>query len=407
MGLPLSLYHLFGPLFFEVARKGASLDGMPARPPGILIWLHAPRAEDAEIVQDIVAHLSDRYPDAWFLVTDEGTAKGRTQDQCFRLSLPPDRLDTCRRFVAHWRPDLVAWIAPSLRPAIIAATFEQEVPIFLLDSGNAVQVTQGLRLFPGLVKTTLRMFSGVLSGDEMTSRVLVDAGADMFLVETVGVLERTPPPPRCNEAEWEELAALLATRPVWLAAGIPPGELGAVIAAHKKALRRSHRLLLILVPQDPDDTYDAEHALTDANLAFTKRSDGGEPDGECEVYLADTEDELGLWYRLSFATYMGGTLNPAEDACANPLGAASLGSIVIHGDYRAPYEEAFNRLERAGASISVDSSTDIAAALDLLLAPDKTAERAHAGWQVCSSGAEAMDHVLSIIEQTVEIGQRK
>ena len=399
----LALYHLFGPILSETTRQGSTPADWPKRPPGPLVWLHAPRREDREIVGDMVARLSDIEPDAWFLVTGREARGSAMEEQSFTTSLPPDTRAGAAQFIAHWKPDVAVWMTDSLRPAVIAEAADSGVPIFLVDTGSALRVlARGLWGYPGLLRTTLRRFSGILSGDEATRKALIAHGADRFMVETTGVLERAIEPPPCNEAERDTLARLLAARPVWLAAEVGLDELPVVLEAHGLAARRTHRLLLIVTPGNLDQAGRFAELMASRNLTFRRRSSGAEPDPETQVYLADTEGEAGLWYRLAIATLPGGTLREGAKAGPSPFGPASLGSVVVHGPHLGAHREAYERLQRAEASVRVESGPELAGAIDSLLAPDRAAEKAHAAWQVCSAGAEVMERVLSIIGDTLK-----
>ena len=60
-------------------------------------------------------------------------------------------------------------------------------------------------------------------------------------VEVAGSMEEQSAVLPHTEAERVSLAEVMATRPVWLVAGLAEAEEDAIIAAHRAALRLSHR----------------------------------------------------------------------------------------------------------------------------------------------------------------------
>ena len=199
------------------------------------------------------------------------------------------------------------------------------------------------------------------------------------------------------------MAAALNTRPVWLAAGVPEAEEAAVIAAHRAALRLAHRLLLILVPENPDRAATLAAQMEEAEgWTVAQRAREEEPDAETAVYLPDSTQEYGLWYRLAPVTFVGGSLG-GQGAIRNPMEAAALGSAIIYGPRAGGFGAAFGRLGAARAARAVGSAADLAEALAEVLAPDRAARLAQAAWTVASDGAEVTDRVLTRIRALIEV----
>lgn len=399
MGLALSIYNSLRPGIRPKADAN-QYDGLP-KPDGPLIWIHVSDAHDNAIVDDLMAELSELNPDVWFVVTTNHKIEPKLLDQCVWQTLPPDSPKSIQGFLDHWKPSVLAWLSGELRPAILSEAHKLGMSLYLIDTGGAIETSQQLRFWPGLRRSTLQLFDGIVVGDDATADALRQAGAPWEHIEITGVLEKDIPAPTCSEAERDSLAELLNSRPVWLAAEIHAGELEAVLAAHRQASRRAHRLLLIIVPDQLDLSDTFARTILDQDFILTRRSDGGEPEPDCQVYLADTEDELGLWYRLAPMSFIGQTISNRSGAGPNPFEAAALGSVVLHGPGIAPYALEYMRLERAGATEQVSHAGDLALAIEALLSPDKAAEMAHAAWLTSTAGAEVLDRVTTLLDEAL------
>jgi len=223
-------------------------------------------------------------------------------------------------------------------------------------------------------------------------------------IEVTGPMQIGLNVPSCNEKERREMAALLGTRPVWLAADVPMAELDAVATAHRQASRRAHRLCLILVPANPADAVEMAAQLRRDGTTVTCRSESTDPDEATQIYLVENNAELGLWYRLAPITYLAGTL--AGQGGRSPLEPAGLGSALLHGPLTAPHSADYERLASAGASRAVRSTVDLGNAVEVLLAPDKAAAMAHAAWDVTSSGAAVVNRIADLIRERIDrLGQ--
>lgn len=401
MAVSLTLYQLAMRLRHPRPAAENKTTLWPKRPPGPLLWLEAPHPEDRPVVDDLIQHLTDRLPDAWFLITgtraDADADADGFPDHCFVQPLPAESQAAVTAFLNHWRPDALAWLGGGLRPALIAETAARHIPAFLLDSGTALTVDGRWPNLPGLMRRTLRAFTRILAGDEKAAGDLQRAGANPWQVETIGALESSFEALACNDAERHTLSQLLASRPRWFAASIDPTEYGPVFDAHAQALRRTHRLLLIVTPANSAEGAVLASLLENQGLTYARRSIGEEPEAETQVYIADTEGELGLWYRLASVTFVGGTLPGCHSLSVDPFNAASLGSAVVHGPAITRHQDAFRRLGRADAARQVADTAELAGVIETLLAPDKVAEMAHAAWQVCSAGADVTDQVTGML----------
>lgn len=365
------------------------------RPDGPLIWLHAPRPEDQAVLRDLVYRLSDRHADIRFLVTSDAAETADRSGPIIRRPIPSETRAAVTRFVNTWSPDVGGWLGGDLRPGLISEAAARGMPIYMFDTGNALSIAAFRSLIPGLRGSVIRQFTSILAGDEKTAAAFLRAGANPEQVRTTGVLEHGINTLRCLEAERDTLADLFAARPVWLAAEIDRGEYDTVLTAHATALRRTHRLLLILVPSNPSDGPALAEMLADRDMSYELRSEGGEPEAETQVYIADTENEMGLWYRLAPTSFLGNTMVMGDGP--HPFNAAALGSVVLHGPETERHRDAYQRLGRVGASQQVANAAELAVGVETLLAPDKAAEMAHAAWLVCSAGAEVADLVLELL----------
>jgi 3-deoxy-D-manno-octulosonic-acid transferase len=64
--------------------------------------------------------------------------------------------------------------------------------------------------------------------------------------------------------------------------------------------------------------------------------------------------------------------------------------------------DAYSRLVSAGGARIVKDMESLSSAVTHLIAPDRAAAMAHAGWSVVSSGAETADLVLTQIDEWLD-----
>jgi len=384
------------------SRLAASQSTQPAhpRPPGPLIWLNAPGLAAARACGELVRRIAAERGDIGFLVTlPQGVtalSAGLPQGVAHQ-PLPPDTVAAALGFLDYWHPDIAVFSEGALPIALIDRAHARQVPLFLIDAvpGSGTQgLVQGLF---GVTRALLQHFDRILAQDEAAARRLRRQGAPAWRIEVAGKMEESTGAMPCTEAERDAMAGFLRSRPVWVAVAVPEVEESSVIAALRIALRLSHRLLLILVPEDPArGPALADYIGGELGLNVSLRSRDEDPDSEDQVYIADTEGEFGLWYRLAPLCYMGGTLF-GSNRPRHPFEAAALGSAILFGAMTGNHTDAYGRLANAGAARAVRNALELGDAVSDLMSPDKAAQMAHDAWAVSSNGAEVTDRVMRLL----------
>ncbi|SEK27834.1 3-deoxy-D-manno-octulosonic-acid transferase [Roseivivax marinus] len=356
------------------------------RPKGELVWLHAGSRAEARALETLAARLRQQRPETGLLATgawDEGAA-----------ALPPETPGDARLFLDHWRPDLCLWSGPTLNPALLWTAHEDGVPLLHADDGQAPHVAPAARWLPDPVPATLALFDTLFVADAAAERRLPRASLSADRIRRSGVLQETTLPLDCDDDQHEELLGLLAGRPIWLAARLRAGEARLVIDAHRVATRLSHRLVLVLVPASEEDGVQIAAAADASGLRVSRWDEGETVDDGTQIILCQGAEELGLWYRLAPLAFLGGSLVSGHGG-TDPFEAASLGVAILYGPNVGRHLAAYTTLVDAGAARIVRDEDSLAGAVSQLLAPDRAASMAHAGWEVVSAGAEATDAVLA------------
>ena len=78
---------------------------------------------------------------------------------------------------------------------------------------------------------------------------------------------------------------------------------------------------------------------------------------DTEVYIADTMGEMGLWYSLVKIAFIGGSL--VERGGHNPMEAAQLGVISLHGPHVYNSSAKYDKFKSEGISYEISNAQDI------------------------------------------------
>ena len=386
----------------EIARGGPGAARLPerlgkasaARPIGPLIWLHASSSAHEGALLDLAGRLVQDLPDAGFLLTtDHAPVHAQLPDGAVHQYVPHEASGAVTAFLDHWRPDFGLWCGAQLRPALIAEAAERGFPQLMIDASGQI----GPHGWTRLVGATLRKFQRILVADDEVRDSILQAGASPQQVEVAGPLQEEVRTLPCSLAERNAIGEILKSRPVWLATSVIEAEDDAIITAHRRASRLAHRLMLILSPDQPERGAALAKRMSEEGFVTASRSVEGEPDRETEVFIADGDADLGLWYRLAPVTFMGSTLAPEGKGGRSPLEPAALGSAILHGPGVGPHSASYARFAEAAAARMVTSGAELGEALAELLSPDKAAGMAHSAWRVSTGGADLTERVATLV----------
>ncbi|MEB8388203.1 3-deoxy-D-manno-octulosonic acid transferase [Rhodobacteraceae bacterium KMM 6894] len=378
------------------------------RPDGAVIWGHATSQDHARALIQLCERLAvqragPRAPNLTLLLTLAPGVPIPAHTRALTLvqDLPGENGTAPEAFMTHWHPDLCLWTGGDLRPALLVQAATQGVPLFLVDADRPLLERVKWRWFPDVPRAVLGRFSRIMTRSEGTAQYLRRQGIRDEVISVTGIFQEGAITLPYNEALREEMATSLRGRPIWLAAMLKPDELEIVLAAHQQASRLAHRLFLIIVPDDLNDTDRFAQALAEGGWRHTIWSHGEMPEEATQVLLADTRGELGLWYRLSPISFMGSSLRPGMGG-SDPNEPAAHGSAIIYGPSVGRYLPSYTRYAEAGAARIVRDADTLSSALSRLIAADQAAAMAHAAWDVASVGAEVTDQIMEFVHDTLD-----
>lgn len=348
---------------------------LPPRPEGRLVWFHLP----SDIPADSLQALRDALEDVSVLITQSTVARPGP----LHLALPIGRRHMIDRFIAHWQPDLVLWGGPENGLPYVRRVAKAGVPLLFADLAE-----QGLH--PGFRGRQLteffQYFPKVLLGEHADLAWFKKHGVkEAQIVPCKPLVEIARPLPE-NDALFKRMNGALGPRPIWCAAMISRGEIGAILAAHRHAVKAVPNLLLIIVPRALADVVAAR--IEQESWRLEVISPHTAPDSKAEILLARNSDDLATYMRLSTVSYMGGSLYGPE--AADPFEAVAVGSAILAGEKHTPFPHRYARLKDAGALALAGTTSGFPRKLVEVLAPDKAATLAIKGWAVGSEGAETV-----------------
>jgi len=375
-----------------------------ARPEGALVWLHGASVGEALSALPLIERLLAQHPSLSMLVTS-GTVTSarilaeRLPARAIHQFAPIDHPGYVARFLDHWRPDLALFVESELWPNLLLALKARGVPAALINARFSARSFRAWRRWRSTAQRLLDCFALILAQSAVDADRLQALGAREATV--AGNLKHDAPALPVDRAALERLRQAIGERPLWLAASTHPGEEAVAAEAHERLKRSFPSLLTVIAPRHPERGAEIARALEGRGLILARRETGALPDRHSDVYLADTLGELGLFYRLSSAVFVGGSLVPHGGQ--NPLEPARLKCALLFGPHMHNFAREAKALIGAGAAREVSDCPSLVAELESLLRdPGLCERRSEAARAVASGLAGALDVVLERLAPLID-----
>lgn len=385
-------------------RRG--LPGRP-RPDGPLIWIHGASVGESLSVLPLVHRLKALRPDLNFLVTT-GTITSaklmaeRLPEGALHQYIPLDHPGFVASFLDHWRPQAALFVESEFWPNLILAARERVAFMALINGRVSPKSFEEWSRKPRTIRYVLSAFDVLLAQDRQNAeRLKVLSGRDVL---SFGNLKNAAPPLPAGDDVLREIRQEINGRPVWLAASTHPGEEEAVFSAHRTLKQSFPSILTILAPRHPERGPEVRELGGTFDLKINMRSTRQPIEPDTDIYLADTLGELGLFYRISDISFVGGSLTPKGGH--NPLEPARLGGAILHGPYTFNFVETYGDMRAPGGAALVRNDRELAMAIRRLLSDDKTRlAMAGAAQRAAEASAErVLNDIAAVVAKRIEIG---
>ncbi|NLZ87170.1 MAG: 3-deoxy-D-manno-octulosonic acid transferase [Gammaproteobacteria bacterium] len=293
----------------------------PFQPPKNLhaIWFHVVSVGETNAAQPLIEHyLKSGHPVLVTNTTKTGQARAKSLflkapylDLFQAVYLPADQKVLIGDFYQQYQPKLLLLMETELWPNLLDQAPEFDVPSILLNARLSEKSAKGYARVKGLTRSMLQQLSQLLAQDTATQQRYIELGITAEKTQVLGNIkfDITAPQSFVEHAanlkqEWQ-----LAGRKIMILASTHAPEEKEILSALKSALDSNPKLLCIVVPRHPERFDEVFQAAQSLNLITQRRSLAQNIEADTQVYLADSMGEMWLWYALSQACYVGGSLN--------------------------------------------------------------------------------------------------
>ncbi|MBT5861178.1 MAG: 3-deoxy-D-manno-octulosonic acid transferase, partial [Alphaproteobacteria bacterium] len=362
-------------------------------------WLHAASVGESVSLLPLIARIADERPALTPLITT-GTV---TSAQMMAEQLPPGAIhqyvpvDLPRpvaRFLDHWRPDLGIWVESELWPNALTGLHRRGIPALMVNGRMSAKSHGRWQKLRSMAKSVVAPFALVLGQSQVDGDRFTSLGARD--VRALGNLKAAAPPLAADPDALAAMEKALGDRPRWLAASTHLGEETMAGAIHGALAPDHPGLITLIAPRHPNRGPEIAKALTAQGLNVGLGSRGDVPGPGTDIFIADSLGQMGLWFRLAQAVFVGGSFG--DYGGHNPLEPARLECALVFGPDMANAQDLADGLVAQGGAVRVADQHWLQGAIGGLLAsPELTAQRGAAAASYANGQARVLDATMDAI----------
>ncbi len=364
---------IYGLLRMRVRSRKASSDRVPEymgfspdmeRPKGTLFWVHAASVGEAQSALRLIDDILDRYSNAYVMVTT-GTLTSahlmgnKLPDRAFHRFYPLDQAGWVARFLDYWQPDFAIWLESELWPNMLCELSKRQISAVLVNARMSQKSAARWSKIPA-ARTLFAPFNYIFAQTESDANAFISLGVEVGRVTISGNVKYSAKALSYNDGHYDDLKTAIGHRRVWLYASSHKGEEILAAQVHAALQKRfGADVLTIIVPRHPERREDIVEILSDYKVML-RGDDCRLPEGDTDIYIADTLGELGLFYALCPIAVIGRSFSDDGGGGHNPIEAAQLNCAVLSGANMKYQQEIFNQMRQNQAADIIDDKDSLA-----------------------------------------------
>ena len=340
------------------------------------IWFHVVSVGETNAAQPLIEHyLKAGHPVLVTNTTKTGQARAKSLflkapylDLFQAVYLPADQKPLVRQFFTLYQPKLLALVETELWPNLIDQAQHFQVPCLLINARLSEKSAKGYAKVKGLTRGMLQNLQQLLAQDLATQQRFIALGMPSERTRVVGNIkfDIRAPEDFVEQAVQLQQTWQLAHRKIITLASTHAPEEQQLLTALKPYFAEHPELLCIVIPRHPERFDEVAVQVQKLQLNMQRRSLAEVIQLDTQVYLADSMGEMWLWYALSQACYVGGSLNEPGGG-HNILEPIALNVPTVLGKNYFNFQTIVDEFVQADAVKVVEDAEQAAAVLMTLL----------------------------------------
>jgi len=337
-----------------------------------VVWFHTVSVGETIAAAPLIKAYKQQNPTHTIVLTTT-TSTGAEQaeklgDITQHRYMPVDFSWAINRFIKRINPQKLFIMETELWPNTLATAAKSDIEITVLNARLSERSFLRYKKFQFIFNALSKNIHQLLCQTQADADRFIALGVAPSKVNITGSLKFDIDIPSKTKELGNTLRKEIGKeRPVWIVASTHQGEDEIIFEAHKKLLKNSPGLLLILVPRHPERFDNVSELSRQNDFTTQRRTEKQNIETTTQVYIADTMGEMLLLISAADICFMGGSLIGDKVGGHNLLEPAALEKPCLIGESYYNFKEITEQLLNVEACIICSDSESINQSVQQLL----------------------------------------
>lgn len=328
-----------------------------------IIWIHAASVGESKIALTLTKHLQKAHKKHKILITT-GTVSSATlirknlNGAMMHQYIPLDNYISIWLFFKYWKPKVGILIECELWPNLVHIG-SKTCPLLLANARMSETSYKKWQKYNFAISNIVNKFKIILCQSEKDHKKYTKLGANNSNI--AGNLKYSasmlPVPPH----KLRVLKTQCKDRKVFLAASTHPGDEKFAIDIHRRLKEKYPDILTIIAPRHIDRASEIKSLASSKGYKSSIRSAKEKITAKTDIYIADTMGELGLFFTIAKATFLGGSFKQGGHNLVEP---AYFDTVLTFGPNMSNCQEIADEFLEKNAAFQIKNAKELYDILD-------------------------------------------
>ena len=328
---------------------------------GEIIWIHAASVGESVAAAALIKTLSEKYPNINILLTTGTLSSGEIigkslPSNAFHQFVPIDNLISVRSFLNHFQPRLGIFIESELWPCLITEA-AKATNLILVNARLSDRSYKRWQSKKRLFKAIIDNFKIVLVQSKTDFEKYLHLGCNNLI--NCGSLKFANKILEVDNEEASDLRALFADKKIFVAASTHKEDEEAVLQVIAN-IKTDDTLNFypIVILRHPSRKDEISTLCKKLGITYSFRSENPIPVLKNDLFIVDSFGELGLFYELAHAVFIGGSFTMRHGG-HNLLEPAYFNNIIILGPDMSNWQDITNEMIGQKCALQVQNIEEL------------------------------------------------
>jgi 3-deoxy-D-manno-octulosonic-acid transferase len=358
-----------------------------------VLWVHGVSMGESMVALGFAKELRKIYPNSTILFTTthpdvvKDVKKKEIADSI--AYFPLDNYRSMNRLFNRWRPNAVFVSETDFWPEFSNQCRQRNIPLMLINGRISSKITSFYTRAKGLAEVVFGAFTAFAVQTRNDADNLLEIGVPLDKIHILGNMKADFT--HTNQVDLSEISAWLNGRKLVVFGSLHPEEFEFLRPVFKKLA--SDKIAVIIAPRNITLADSWVNELNKDGVNTSKKTELK----DSEIIILDTIGELASVYKLSSASFVGGSLDHNKTGGHNPLEVLQQNVPLVMGPYYRNFADIVEQLKKANAIEIINNAEEGYYTFKKIINDTSFAEK------MTNAGNSVLNNNKGVVEKTINL----